>query len=95
MKTYAFRIQPGQDLRNEIDRVVNEKNHQQQVVEMIARPTGLIDPEIVVKPADTQVDDLLGEIKKRVEVGERVLDVYKRQTCIGKRIKCAACHQAA
>jgi excinuclease ABC subunit B len=50
-----------------------EKNHQQQVVEMIARPTGLIDPEITVKPADTQVDDLLGEIKKRVAVGERVL----------------------
>lgn len=50
-----------------------EKNHQEQVVEMIARPTGLIDPEIIVKPADTQVDDLLGEIKKRTEVGERVL----------------------
>ena len=50
-----------------------EKNHQQQVVEMIARPTGLIDPEITVKPADTQVDDLLGEIKQRVVVGERVL----------------------
>ncbi len=50
-----------------------EKNHQQQVVEMIARPTGLIDPEIIVKPADTQVDDLLGEIKKRVAVQERVL----------------------
>jgi excinuclease ABC subunit B len=50
-----------------------EKNHQQQVVEMIARPTGLVDPEIIVKPADTQVDDLLGEIKERVAVGERVL----------------------
>jgi len=50
-----------------------EKSHQQQVVEMIARPTGLIDPEITVKPADTQVDDLLGEIKLRVAVGERVL----------------------
>lgn len=50
-----------------------EKNHQEQVVEMIARPTGLIDPEIIVKPADTQVDDLLGEIKKRTDVGERVL----------------------
>lgn len=50
-----------------------EKEHQQQVVEMIARPTGLVDPEITVKPADTQVDDLLGEIKLRVEVGERVL----------------------
>ena len=50
-----------------------EKNHQQQVVEMIARPTGLVDPPIIVKPADTQVDDLLGEIKLRVAVGERVL----------------------
>jgi excinuclease ABC subunit B len=50
-----------------------EKTHQQQVVEMIARPTGLIDPEITVKPADTQVDDLLGEIKLRVAVKERVL----------------------
>ncbi len=50
-----------------------EKEHQQQVVEMIARPTGLIDPEITVKPADTQVDDLLGEIKLRTDVGERVL----------------------
>ncbi|MEZ0210703.1 MAG: excinuclease ABC subunit UvrB [Methylophilus sp.] len=50
-----------------------EKNHQQQVVEMIARPTGLIDPKIIVKPADTQVDDLLGEIRERVAIGERVL----------------------
>ncbi|MFQ6333233.1 excinuclease ABC subunit UvrB [Methylophilus sp. 3sh_L] len=50
-----------------------EKEHQQQVVEMIARPTGLVDPEITVKPADTQVDDLLGEIKLRVAAGERVL----------------------
>jgi excinuclease ABC subunit B len=50
-----------------------EKNHQQQVVEMIARPTGLVDPKIIVKPADTQVDDLLGEIRERIAVGERVL----------------------
>jgi len=50
-----------------------EANHQQQIVEMIARPTGLVDPQITVKPADTQVDDLLGEIKLRVAVGERVL----------------------
>jgi excinuclease ABC subunit B len=50
-----------------------EKNHQQQVVEMIARPTGLVDPKIIVKPADTQVDDLLGEIRERVAMGERVL----------------------
>ena len=50
-----------------------EANHQQQVVEMIARPTGLVDPQVTVKPADTQVDELLGEIKLRVAVGERVL----------------------
>ena len=52
---------------------IYEAEHQQQVVEMIARPTGLIDPEITVKPADTQVDDLLSEIRKRVAVKERVL----------------------
>ncbi|MEZ0232842.1 MAG: excinuclease ABC subunit UvrB [Methylophilaceae bacterium] len=50
-----------------------EATHTQQIVEQVARPTGLIDPEITVKPADTQVDDLLSEIKLRVEVGERVL----------------------
>jgi excinuclease ABC subunit B len=50
-----------------------ERTHQEQVVEMIVRPTGLVDPEIVVKPADTQVDDLLSEIRLRVEAGERVL----------------------
>ena len=50
-----------------------EAAHQEQVVEQVARPTGLIDPEIIVKPADTQVDDLLSEIKLRVTVGERVL----------------------
>ncbi|MCB5187568.1 excinuclease ABC subunit UvrB [Methylobacillus caricis] len=50
-----------------------EATHQQQVVEQVVRPTGLIDPEITVKPADTQVDDLLSEIKLRVAVNERVL----------------------
>ena len=50
-----------------------ESTHQQQVVEQVVRPTGLIDPEIEVKPADTQVDDLLSEAKARVEAGERVL----------------------
>jgi excinuclease ABC subunit B len=43
------------------------------VVEQIIRPTGLIDPKIVVKPAVNQVDDLLGEIHKRIELKERVL----------------------
>ena len=50
-----------------------EATHTEQVVEQVARPTGLIDPEITVKPADTQVDDLLSEINIRVEKNERVL----------------------
>jgi excinuclease ABC subunit B len=44
-----------------------------QVVEQVIRPTGLMDPEIIIKPVKQQVDDLLGEIRKRVEKGERVL----------------------
>ncbi len=43
------------------------------VVEQIIRPTGLLDPEIEVRPVGTQVDDLLGEIRERVKAGERVL----------------------
>ena len=44
-----------------------------QVVEQIIRPTGLIDPNIVVRPSEGQVDDLVGEIHRRIEHGERVL----------------------
>jgi len=43
------------------------------VVEQIIRPTGLIDPEVEVRPAENQVDDLLGEIRERVSIGDRVL----------------------
>ena len=50
-----------------------EKNHAGQVVEQLVRPTGLVDPEVIVRPASTQVDDLLSEITRRVEAGERVL----------------------
>ncbi|MDY0049037.1 MAG: excinuclease ABC subunit UvrB [Thauera propionica] len=50
-----------------------EEEHQGQVVEQVVRPTGLIDPVVEVRPAMTQVDDLLSEIKKRLEVNERVL----------------------
>jgi len=50
-----------------------EKEHQGQVVEQVARPTGLVDPEIEVLPASTQVDDLLDQIHERVKVHERVL----------------------
>ncbi|MBW6391894.1 excinuclease ABC subunit UvrB [Billgrantia antri] len=50
-----------------------EAEHAGQVVEQVVRPTGLVDPEIEVRPASTQVDDLLSEIRLRTEVGERVL----------------------
>ncbi len=50
-----------------------ENTHTGQVVEQVARPTGLVDPEIEVLPASTQVDDLLSQIHERVKLGERVL----------------------
>ncbi|MBA2721568.1 MAG: excinuclease ABC subunit UvrB [Methylibium sp.] len=50
-----------------------EQEHAGQVVEQLVRPTGLVDPEVEVRPATTQVDDVLQEIRIRVEVNERVL----------------------
>ncbi|MBZ4666207.1 excinuclease ABC subunit UvrB [Mahella sp.] len=50
-----------------------EMEHSQQVVEQIIRPTGLVDPEVEVRPVQGQIDDLIAEIKKRVEKGQRVL----------------------
>ncbi|WP_298830152.1 excinuclease ABC subunit UvrB [uncultured Piscinibacter sp.] len=50
-----------------------EQQHAGQVVEQLVRPTGLIDPEVEVRPAATQVDDVLQEIRERVKVNERVL----------------------
>ncbi len=50
-----------------------EKQHAGQVVEQLVRPTGLIDPVVEVRPATAQVDDVLQEIRLRVDVGERVL----------------------
>jgi excinuclease ABC subunit B len=44
-----------------------------QVVEQVVRPTGLVDPVVEVRPATTQVDDALGEIRLRIDAGERVL----------------------
>jgi excinuclease ABC subunit B len=86
---YGFRLPSALDNRplkfEEFERVMRqcifisatpadyEAAHTEQIVEQVARPTGLIDPEIIVKPADTQVDDLLSEIKLRVAVHERVL----------------------
>lgn len=50
-----------------------EKEHSSQTAEQIIRPTGLIDPEIIIRPITGQVDDLMGEIRIRAEKGERVL----------------------
>jgi excinuclease ABC subunit B len=50
-----------------------EEAHAGQVVEQVVRPTGLVDPLLEVRPATTQVDDLLGEIRTVVEAGDRVL----------------------
>ena len=50
-----------------------EDTHLDQLIEMVARPTGLLDPSIEIRPATNQVDDLISEIKKRTEKKERVL----------------------
>jgi excinuclease ABC subunit B len=50
-----------------------EQQHAGQVVEQVVRPTGLLDPELEVRPATTQVDDVLGEIRQRTAANERVL----------------------
>lgn len=50
-----------------------EKENSKQIVQQIIRPTGLLDPEIIVKPAENQVDDLLNEIDKVIKKGNRIL----------------------
>ncbi|MDD7430128.1 MAG: excinuclease ABC subunit UvrB [Oscillospiraceae bacterium] len=50
-----------------------EKEHSSQIVEQVIRPTGLIDPEIIVKPVEGQIEDLLSEINMRTAKRERVL----------------------
>jgi len=50
-----------------------EDEHSERVVEQIIRPTGLLDPEVEVRPIEGQVDDLMGEIRARADRGERVL----------------------
>ena len=86
---YGFRLPSALDNRplrfDEFERVMRqsvfvsatpaifEGEHTQQVVEQLVRPTGLVDPQIDVRPAATQVDDLMSEINLRVAKGERVL----------------------
>ena len=50
-----------------------ERERAQQVVEQIIRPTGLLDPQVILRPATGQVDDLVGEIRQVTEKGERIL----------------------
>ena len=50
-----------------------EKEHSTQIVEQIIRPTGLVDPELEVRPVEGQIDDLIGEIRKVTAAGEKVL----------------------
>jgi excinuclease ABC subunit B len=86
---YGFRLPSAMDNRplkfDEFEQVMGatiytsatpsayEMEHAEQVVEQIIRPTGLVDPEVIVRPVKGQVDDLVGEIKQRVERGERIL----------------------
>jgi excinuclease ABC subunit B len=86
---YGFRLPSAVDNRplmfNEFEQRVNqaifttatpgpyELEHSAQIVQQIIRPTGLIDPEVEVKPVKGQVDDLIGQIRERVARGERVL----------------------
>ena len=50
-----------------------EQEHASSIIEQVVRPTGLVDPEIEIRPVATQVDDILSEVNKRAEIGERVL----------------------
>src|SRR2546428_5400724 len=86
---YGFRLPSAMDNRPltfaEFQRQINqalfvsatpgpyEYEHSQQIVEQVIRPTGLIDPEISVRPTKGQIDDLIAEIRQRVGKGQRVL----------------------
>jgi excinuclease ABC subunit B len=86
---YGFRLPSALDNRplrfDEFEKVVRqtifvsatpaeyEREKSGQVVEQVVRPTGLVDPQVIVRPASTQVDDLLSEISLRVKKQERVL----------------------
>ncbi len=86
---YGFRLPSALDNRpltfGEFEKEINqaifvsatpgpyEYEHSEAVVEQVIRPTGLLDPEITVRPTRGQIDDLLAEIRKRVEKGQRVL----------------------
>lgn len=86
---FGFRLPSALDNRplqfDEFDKKINqviyvsatpaeyEQKHSQQIVEQLIRPTGLLDPDIEVKPTNNQIDDLLEQIKKRTDNKQRVL----------------------
>ena len=68
-----FEQKTGQTIYVSATPGVYEREHSQQIVEQIIRPTGLVDPEIEVRPVQNQIDDLLDEIRIRTEKDQRVL----------------------
>ncbi len=73
LKFDEFQERIGQTLFVSATPTAYERENSAQIVQQIIRPTGLIDPEIILKPTKGQVDDLLGEIRERTARGERVL----------------------
>jgi excinuclease ABC subunit B len=73
LKFKEFEAQMGYTIYTSATPGPYELQHADQVVEQIIRPTGLVDPEVIVRPAEGQVDDLIAEIRKRVELGQRTL----------------------
>jgi len=73
LKFSEFQDHMGYTLYTSATPAPYELERADQVVEQIIRPTGLIDPKVQVRPTKGQVDDLVGEIRKRTEKGERVL----------------------
>jgi excinuclease ABC subunit B len=73
LKWHEFEERIGQTIFVSATPSQHERDHSAQIVEQIIRPTGLIDPEIIVRPTKGQIDDLIEEIRKRVEREERVL----------------------
>ena len=73
MKFEEFEQVMGTTLYTSATPAAYEMEKADQVVQQIIRPTGLVDPEVIVRPTEGQVDDLVGEINKRLENGERTL----------------------
>jgi len=73
LKFEEFESRVGQKIYVSATPSKYEKEHSGRFIEQVVRPTGLLDPEIEVRPASTQIDDLLSEINIRVEKKERVL----------------------